>query len=188
MLGRKRKTCWPCWFHVLNVYFLFRIGYEQILQKVGKVDRTADEIFDDHVQNFNKQQNAANKLQKELNNYIRCVKGILSTIYSSSHWISIWYSMLFGVRIRPVFHTNPHESRPRYLFPPFFFFFLLLYTHTHVETHRRLYIKFSSAQTDSVCPFLLLSDFISRWMNASKIRKSLTWPNGDVPYLVHSKW
>lgn len=42
---------------------------------MGKVDRTADEIFDDHVQNFNKQQNAANKLQKELNNYIRCVKG-----------------------------------------------------------------------------------------------------------------
>ena len=44
---------------------------------MGKVDRTADEIFDDHVQNFNKQQNAANKLQKELNNYIRCVKGEL---------------------------------------------------------------------------------------------------------------
>jgi len=43
---------------------------------VGKVDRTADEIFDDHVQNFNKQQNAANKLQKELNNYIRCVKAM----------------------------------------------------------------------------------------------------------------
>ncbi|XP_057375579.1 myc box-dependent-interacting protein 1-like isoform X3 [Daphnia carinata] len=49
---------------------------EKILQKVGKVDRTADEIFDDHVQNFNKQQNAANKLQKELNNYIRCVKAM----------------------------------------------------------------------------------------------------------------
>lgn len=47
----------------------------QILQKVGKVDRTADEIFDDHVHNFTKQQNSANKLQKELNNYIRCVKG-----------------------------------------------------------------------------------------------------------------
>ena len=45
------------------------------MQKVGKVDRTADEIFDDNVQCFNKQQNAANKLQKELNNYIRCVKG-----------------------------------------------------------------------------------------------------------------
>ena len=39
------------------------------------MDRTADEIFDDHVQNFTKQQNAATKLQKELNNYIRCVKG-----------------------------------------------------------------------------------------------------------------
>lgn len=50
--------------------------FMQILQKVGKVDRTADEIFDDNVQNFNKQQLAANKLQKELNNYIRCIKGI----------------------------------------------------------------------------------------------------------------
>jgi len=49
---------------------------EKILQKVGKVDRTADEIFDDNVQNFSKQQNAANKLQKELNNYIRCVKAM----------------------------------------------------------------------------------------------------------------
>jgi len=49
---------------------------EKILQKVGKVDKTADEIFDENVQNFNKQQNAANKLQKELNNYIRCVKAM----------------------------------------------------------------------------------------------------------------
>jgi len=49
---------------------------EKILQKVGKVDRTADEIFDDNVQNFNKQQLAANKLQKELNNYIRCIKAM----------------------------------------------------------------------------------------------------------------
>lgn len=46
------------------------------------MDRTADEIFDDHVQNFNKQQNAANKLQKELNNYIRCVKGEILLLFS----------------------------------------------------------------------------------------------------------
>ncbi|XP_017780140.1 PREDICTED: myc box-dependent-interacting protein 1 isoform X1 [Nicrophorus vespilloides] len=47
---------------------------EKILQNLGKVDRTADDIFDDHLLNFNKQQNNANRLQKEFNNYIRCVR------------------------------------------------------------------------------------------------------------------
>ncbi|XP_033253239.1 myc box-dependent-interacting protein 1-like isoform X2 [Drosophila miranda] len=47
---------------------------EKILQNLGKVDRTADEIFDDHLNNFNRQQMSANRLQKELNNYIRCVR------------------------------------------------------------------------------------------------------------------
>uniref|UniRef100_A0AAR5P7K6 Endophilin-A n=1 Tax=Dendroctonus ponderosae TaxID=77166 RepID=A0AAR5P7K6_DENPD len=46
----------------------------QILQNLGKVDRTADEIFDEHLQNFTKQQNAANRLQKEFSNYIRCIR------------------------------------------------------------------------------------------------------------------
>lgn len=47
----------------------------QLLQNLGKVDRTADEIFDDHLTNFNRQQNNAARLQKEFNNYIRCVRG-----------------------------------------------------------------------------------------------------------------
>lgn len=47
---------------------------EKILQNLGKVDRTADEIFDEHLQNFTRQQNSANKLQKEFNNYIRCIR------------------------------------------------------------------------------------------------------------------
>jgi len=47
---------------------------EKILQNLGKVDRTADEIFDEHESNFNKQQCAATRLQKELNNYIRCIR------------------------------------------------------------------------------------------------------------------
>ncbi|KAJ8683255.1 hypothetical protein QAD02_019047 [Eretmocerus hayati] len=46
----------------------------QFLQNLGKVDRTADDIFDEHLQNFTRQQNAANRLQKEFNNYIRCVR------------------------------------------------------------------------------------------------------------------
>uniref|UniRef100_A0A1A9WNU7 Uncharacterized protein n=1 Tax=Glossina brevipalpis TaxID=37001 RepID=A0A1A9WNU7_9MUSC len=46
----------------------------QLLQNLGKVDRTADEIFDDHLNNFNRQQQNANRLQKEFNNYIRCIR------------------------------------------------------------------------------------------------------------------
>ena len=49
----------------------------QILQNLGKVDRTADDIFDEHLNNFTRQQNAANRLQKEFNNYIRCIRGKL---------------------------------------------------------------------------------------------------------------
>jgi len=49
---------------------------EKILQNLGKVDRTADEIFDEHLNNFTKQQLSANKLQKEFNNYIRCVRAL----------------------------------------------------------------------------------------------------------------
>jgi len=52
----------------------------QFLQNLGKVDRTEDEIFNEHLQNFSKQQNSANKLQKEFNNYIRCVRGMLAQL------------------------------------------------------------------------------------------------------------
>ncbi|XP_021948533.1 myc box-dependent-interacting protein 1 isoform X2 [Folsomia candida] len=47
---------------------------EKLLQNLGKVDRTADEILDEQIGNFNKQQGAATRLQKELNNYIRCIR------------------------------------------------------------------------------------------------------------------
>lgn len=52
----------------------------QLLQNLGKVDRTADEIFDEHLTNFNRQQINATRLQKEFNNYIRCVRG--TNLYS----------------------------------------------------------------------------------------------------------
>lgn len=57
----------------------------QLLQNLGKVDRTADEIFDEHLTNFNRQQNNAARLQKEFNNYIRCVRGEF-TARSFNHW------------------------------------------------------------------------------------------------------
>ncbi|GAB0099168.1 myc box-dependent-interacting protein 1-like [Sergentomyia squamirostris] len=49
---------------------------EEILQNLGKVDRTADDIFDEHLNNFNRQQLNANRLQKEFNNYIRCIRAV----------------------------------------------------------------------------------------------------------------
>ncbi|XP_012268918.1 amphiphysin isoform X2 [Athalia rosae] len=49
---------------------------EKFLQNLGKVDRTADDIFDEHLQNFTRQQCAANRLQKEFNNYIRCIRAV----------------------------------------------------------------------------------------------------------------
>jgi len=58
--------------------YLFPFFSLQFLQNLGKVDRTADDIFDEHLQNFTRQQNSANRLQKEFNNYIRCVRGKLS--------------------------------------------------------------------------------------------------------------
>ncbi|KRG00251.1 uncharacterized protein Dwil_GK23153, isoform C [Drosophila willistoni] len=51
---------------------------EKILQNLGKVDRTADDILDDHLNNFNRQQASANRLQKEFNNYIRCIRAAQS--------------------------------------------------------------------------------------------------------------
>ncbi|XP_050327054.1 amphiphysin isoform X3 [Bactrocera neohumeralis] len=69
---------------------------DRILQNLGKVDRTADDIFDDHLNNFNRQQTNANRLQKEFNNYIRCIRAAqtaskslmdaISEIYEP-HWV-----------------------------------------------------------------------------------------------------
>lgn len=64
-----RRKFWHV-FALTHFNFLF-----QILQNLGKVDRTSDEIFEEHLQNFTRQQNAANRLQKEFNNYIRCIRG-----------------------------------------------------------------------------------------------------------------
>ncbi|XP_052862389.1 myc box-dependent-interacting protein 1 isoform X3 [Anopheles cruzii] len=49
---------------------------EKLLQNLGKVDRTADEIFDEHLTNFNRQHTCATRLQKEFSNYIRCIRAV----------------------------------------------------------------------------------------------------------------
>lgn len=49
---------------------------EKILQNLGKADKTTDEVFDEYEQNFNKQQAHANRLQKEVANYLRCCRAL----------------------------------------------------------------------------------------------------------------
>ena len=47
----------------------------QLMQNLGKADRTTDDIFEEHLANFNQQQVNANRLHKDISSYIRCVKG-----------------------------------------------------------------------------------------------------------------
>uniref|UniRef100_T1IVT4 Uncharacterized protein n=1 Tax=Strigamia maritima TaxID=126957 RepID=T1IVT4_STRMM len=49
---------------------------EKLLQSLGKSDKTTDEIFDEYVNNFKKQEANANKLHKEIKNYVTCVRAM----------------------------------------------------------------------------------------------------------------
>ena len=53
---------------------------EKILQGMGKSDRTSDENFDLYVENFERQHTQANKLTKELNRYLSCLKVCISFV------------------------------------------------------------------------------------------------------------
>ncbi|XP_029207153.2 myc box-dependent-interacting protein 1-like [Acropora millepora] len=50
---------------------------EKVKQKLGKANETKDVTFDEFVNNFNKQQGAAQRLHKELKNYYSCIKAML---------------------------------------------------------------------------------------------------------------
>ena len=65
-------------------FFLF-----QLLQNLGKADKTTDEIFEEHLLNFNQQQANSTRLQKDIANYIRCIKGI-AYLYRSPYIIITW--------------------------------------------------------------------------------------------------
>ncbi|XP_071523126.1 myc box-dependent-interacting protein 1 isoform X3 [Panulirus ornatus] len=54
---------------------IFRIK-TKILQNLGKADRTVDDVFDEYELNFNKQQTNANRIHKEVANYLRCCRAL----------------------------------------------------------------------------------------------------------------
>jgi len=49
---------------------------EKLLQNLGKADKTTDEIFEEHLQNFNQQTANSTRLHKDINNYIRCIRAM----------------------------------------------------------------------------------------------------------------
>ncbi|XP_039612450.1 myc box-dependent-interacting protein 1 isoform X4 [Polypterus senegalus] len=49
---------------------------EKVMQKLGKADETKDEMFEESVQNFNKQLMEGTKLQKDLRAYLAAVKAM----------------------------------------------------------------------------------------------------------------
>ncbi|KAK8394475.1 hypothetical protein O3P69_006567 [Scylla paramamosain] len=54
---------------------IFRIK-TKILQNLGKADRTIDDVFDEYDANFTRQQTNANRLHKEVSNYLRCCRAL----------------------------------------------------------------------------------------------------------------
>ncbi|KAK7492710.1 hypothetical protein BaRGS_00016015 [Batillaria attramentaria] len=48
----------------------------QVLQTLGKADRSTDETFDDLVQKTEKQHDVAHHLQKEIKNYVHCMRAL----------------------------------------------------------------------------------------------------------------
>ncbi|XP_067012112.2 myc box-dependent-interacting protein 1 isoform X1 [Anabrus simplex] len=99
---------------------------EKFLQNLGKVDRTADEIFDEHLQNFTRQQNAANRLQKEFNNYIRCIRAVqtasktlmdsLNEIYESN-WVGHDLLYVQAQNIEMLWQDFSHKLGDQVLIP-----------------------------------------------------------------------
>jgi amphiphysin len=51
-----------------------RRAKERLLQNFGKADRTTDELLETHLVSFNKQQTVALNLQKQVKNYLHCLK------------------------------------------------------------------------------------------------------------------
>ncbi|XP_021937611.1 amphiphysin isoform X2 [Zootermopsis nevadensis] len=99
---------------------------EKILQNLGKVDRTADDIFDEHLTNFTRQQNAANRLQKEFNNYIRCIRAVqaasktlmdsLNEIYESN-WVGHDLLYVQAQNIEMLWQDFSHKLGDQVLIP-----------------------------------------------------------------------
>ena len=58
---------------------------ELVLQNLGKVDKTQDELFDEFLNNFAKQQVTAAKLQKYLHGYIQVLL-LYYTISVDGNW------------------------------------------------------------------------------------------------------
>merc|ERR1739848_858308 len=96
---------------------------EKILQNLGKADKTTDEIFEEHLQNFNSQQVNATRLHKDINNYLRCIKAMqtasknlmetLSDIYEKE-WVGhemLWADLAHKLSDQVVIPLNTYQAQ-----------------------------------------------------------------------------
>ncbi|KAK3749910.1 hypothetical protein QZH41_017362, partial [Actinostola sp. cb2023] len=67
---------------------------EKVKQKLGKANETKDVTFDEFVTNFNKQQAAAQRLQKDFKNYNSCIKAMIAA------------SLEFGEAVKEVYEPE----------------------------------------------------------------------------------
>lgn len=70
----------------------------QILQNLGKADRTVDDVFDEYDANFTRQQTNANRLHKEVSNYLRCCRGERAPAFSPPPCFSFssFFTLIFS--------------------------------------------------------------------------------------------
>merc|ERR1712141_656117 len=79
--GVRGCLCLCCLCVSTHIFSLINFTFSQLSlkkagQNLGKADKTTDEIFEEHYLNFNIQQANANRLQKDISNYIRCIKAM----------------------------------------------------------------------------------------------------------------
>merc|ERR1711874_573790 len=95
---------------------------EKILQNLGKADKTTDEIFEEHLQNFNSQQVNATRLHKDINNYLRCIKAMqtasknlmetLSDIYEQAqNHEMLWADLAHKLSDQVVIPLNTYQAQ-----------------------------------------------------------------------------
>ena len=77
-----------------------KLPVPQILQNLGKADKTTDEIFEEHLMNFNTQQVNSTRLHKDINNYLRCIRGGFSCPLNPFAMTFHYFSVLFWVSCR----------------------------------------------------------------------------------------
>merc|ERR1711879_1063426 len=85
---------------------------EKILQNLGKSDKTTDEIFEEHLMNFNTQQVNSTRLHKDINNYLRCIKAMQTASKNLMETLSDIYEKEW---VGQQMQNNPNRNEAKFI-------------------------------------------------------------------------